>query len=271
MGLVLLAHGDPQVRETLVRATPSRGFVTLAVSNLAAAIEAAGHRPPSVLLCDPALLEEEPAPITERLNERAGRNVRIIALTDAPTESQHIAARRHGASFLLRPPGDFERLADLLVVHVSVAEKEAAEEALVEQKQVEGTGPVILVVDDSAMMRQLLIHLLAPKGYRVYTSANASNALRFLSFHHVDLVISDLVMPHMDGFELKHEIDRTRSVPMPFVLVTSHVNPENLATALKIGSAGFLPKPIVPEALLETVAAVLADTKSRAGTGGSAL
>ena len=268
VGLVLLAHGDAVVRETLVRLTPSRGVTTIAVSNLAAAIQAAGHRPPAVLLCEPALLEAEPLPIGERLNERAGRPVRIIALTDVPTDGQRIAARRHGASFLLRPAGDFERLADLLVVHVSVAEKQEREEAAVEQQQVDGNGPTILCVDDSATMRQMIIRLLTPKGYRVYTSANASNALRFLSFHHVDLVISDLVMPHMDGFELKHEIDRTRSTPMPFVLVTSAVTAENLATALKLGSAGFLPKPVVPEALLETVAAVLADAKSRAGAGG---
>ena len=229
----------------------------IAVGSISAAIEAAGHKPPAVLLVEPVLLENEDSPIGERLDRRADRAVRIIALASDPTDLQRVAARRHGASFLLRPPGDFHRIADLLLVHMALGEASAEEPAALLEGR--GEGPVILVVDDSATARTLVARLLAARGYRVFMSINASNALRFLSMHEVDLVISDLTMPHMDGFELKHEIDRIRSKPIPFVMITAQVTSENLATALRLGSSGFLPKPILPEALYETVAAVLAE------------
>ena len=70
-------------------------------------------------------------------------------------------------------------------------------------------------------------------------------------------VVSDLNMPHIDGLELKHEADRICGRPIPFVLVTASTDSQTISDALKVGSAGFVAKPVQPEKMLTAVAKVL--------------
>lgn len=106
-------------------------------------------------------------------------------------------------------------------------------------------GPVILVVEDDPTFRQFLRELLTQQGYRVHTAINASNALRLLKTGEpVDLVISDLNMPHMDGFELKHEIDQWLNRSMPFIVCTADPTEDKIHTAAQVGAAALVPKPI---------------------------
>ncbi len=128
---------------------------------------------------------------------------------------------------------------------------------------VNAEGPSVLVVDDEASFRGFLRDALAERGYRVHTAINASNALRFLKTNAgVDLVISDLNMPHMDGFELKHEIDQVTGRAMPFIIVTADTSEEKIQTAAQVGASALVPKPIED---LEAFHAIVLDTLRDAG------
>ena len=70
----------------------------------------------------------------------------------------------------------------------------------------------ILVVDDSPTQAKLLEQVLKAHGYRVFVSKNGAEALEHILANHPDLVISDILMPEMDGFELCRQVRRIETV-----------------------------------------------------------
>ena len=105
--------------------------------------------------------------------------------------------------------------------------------------------------------------VLTGAGYRVLTASHAANALRIVNAGlDVVAVISDLLMPGMDGFELKYEIDRARDKPMPFLLLTGSATPENRAIAERLALSEFAAKPLKGSSLVQAVERLLERAKS---------
>jgi CheY-like chemotaxis protein len=126
-----------------------------------------------------------------------------------------------------------------------------------------GSGPSVLIVDDEPTFRGFLKDALTAQGYRVHTAINGPNALRFIKQQGgIDLVIADLHMPHMDGFELKHEIDQIIGRAMPFIVCTADANEDKIQTAAQVGAAALVPKPIEN---LDAFFAIVTDTLKDAG------
>jgi len=120
------------------------------------------------------------------------------------------------------------------------------------------TGP-LLVVEDIPDTLQLLDVTLTFKGYRVVTARNGNEALEAIQKERPALVITDILMPQMDGFSLVHRLrlnPDTRGIPVIFLSAT-YVTPEDKEFAAAIGVTRFLEKPIVIEELLKTVAELL--------------
>jgi signal transduction histidine kinase len=118
----------------------------------------------------------------------------------------------------------------------------------------------LLIVDDSAANRYLLEALLGGHGHRTRTAADGADALALAAFETFDLVISDILMPVMDGFELcrrwKQDPWLTR---IPFLIYTAtYTEPKDEAFALSIGADRFLVKPADPDVLLREVEDLLA-------------
>jgi len=119
-------------------------------------------------------------------------------------------------------------------------------------------GPV-LVVEDIPNILQLLEVTLKFKGYPVVTARNGQEALEEIRRERPALVITDILMPKMDGFALVQSLrtdPRTSSIPIVFLSAT-YVTPEDKAFAIKLGVACFLEKPVDTEEFLLTVAEVL--------------
>lgn len=108
------------------------------------------------------------------------------------------------------------------------------------------SGSSVLVVEDDPTFRSFLCMAIAENGFRVFFTSNASNALRALRAQpEIDLIVSDLHMPHMDGFEMKDELDKLSDALIPFIVVTADPTAENRAIALKIGAHALVGKPII--------------------------
>ncbi|UQA55716.1 sigma-54-dependent transcriptional regulator [Polyangium aurulentum] len=100
----------------------------------------------------------------------------------------------------------------------------------------------ILVVDDEANLRRVLSAQLARDGYEVHTAEDGEAGLAFLKEHHIDLVITDLRMPKVDGMDLLRAAlrdDPTR----PVVMLTAHGTVDNAVEALKTGAFDYITKP----------------------------
>jgi CheY-like chemotaxis protein len=116
-------------------------------------------------------------------------------------------------------------------------------------------GP-ILIVEDVPNVLELLEVTLRFKGYAVITARNGEEALEALSKTRPALIITDILMPKMDGYAFVQKLrlnPETRSIPVVFLSAT-YVTPEDKQFALSLGAARFMEKPIDTEDFLLTVA-----------------
>lgn len=113
-------------------------------------------------------------------------------------------------------------------------------------------GEKILVVDDEEMIRELCMHILSAEGYRVATASDAASALSELEKNDVDMLITDIKMPGMDGLELFERV-RARNQDVVTVLITGHGTLDTAIESLMRGVEGFVLKPFTQEELLSTV------------------
>lgn len=116
----------------------------------------------------------------------------------------------------------------------------------------------ILVVDDDEMVLIALGELLKPEGYEVQTVSSGTEALEKLDQKSYDLLMLDVIMPEMDGFELCKKIrglDHYKDTPIVFL--TAKSREEDRSRGIEAGANLFLSKPISPDKLLEIVSDAL--------------
>lgn len=122
--------------------------------------------------------------------------------------------------------------------------------------------PVVLVVDDSSEMRTFLSRQLTPL-YTVLTASNGLEALGMLDENYVNLIISDVMMPKMDGFELckiiKSNLDYSH---IPLILLTAKTNLQSKIEGLEVGADAYIEKPFSTEYLLVNVANLIASREN---------
>lgn len=130
-------------------------------------------------------------------------------------------------------------------------------------RDVEGTAsvdrPRVLVVDDSVTTRSLVKSVLEAAGYRVLAAADGAEAWRMLQEHGADLVVADVEMPRMTGFELTDAIRRSRRfAELPVVLVTGLEKDEDRRRGLEAGADAYLGKSTFDQArLLDVISQIL--------------
>jgi len=122
----------------------------------------------------------------------------------------------------------------------------------------------LLVVEDSPTMRQLLAFTLKRlQGCRILEAVDGVDALKKLTTDRVDMVITDINMPMMDGLKLVALIrGNPRMKELPIVIVTTEGADEDRKRGLALGANAYIPKPIQPSDLLKTVTSLLETSRS---------
>lgn len=113
------------------------------------------------------------------------------------------------------------------------------------------TSKLILVVEDSTTQAEYLRRILEGEGYRVDTVSDGDSALARISLETPDLVLSDIVMPGMSGFELCEKIKATFDIPV--FLVTQLYDPEDVVHGVASGADNFIIKPFDPDFILDRI------------------
>jgi two-component system chemotaxis response regulator CheY len=112
----------------------------------------------------------------------------------------------------------------------------------------------ILTVDDSASMRALLNHALTSQGFDVAQAEDGEVALEWLALNEVDVVITDINMPRLDGFGLIEKLRQgNRHRDRPILVLTTESSEEKKARARSAGATGWIVKPFDPEKLVAAV------------------
>ena len=123
----------------------------------------------------------------------------------------------------------------------------------------------ILIIDDDEKLNGLLTDYLSKMGFTVLTSTLPSAGLEKMEEESPDLVILDVMLPEMDGFEVCRTIRQSSSVPV--VMLTARGEVMDRVVGLEIGADDYLPKPFEPRELVARIQAILRriQTKSKSG------
>ena len=116
----------------------------------------------------------------------------------------------------------------------------------------------ILVVEDNASMREMLENILEEQGYTVAAAPDVSTAMMLLRSRPFSVILSDLQLPDMDGLTF---FKRTRSLHIPFIILTAYGSIEQAVAAMKEGAFDFIAKPVDPEYLLLMIEKALESTR----------
>ncbi len=121
------------------------------------------------------------------------------------------------------------------------------------------SSKTVLIVDDEERLRALVRTYLEREGYRVLTAANGREALRLARTEKPDLIILDIMMPEMDGYDFMRA-HRAEHLPGAIIMLTARVDDADAVLGLELGADDYVTKPFSPRVLVARVRAVLRRT-----------
>ncbi|MBI5235776.1 MAG: response regulator [Deltaproteobacteria bacterium] len=109
----------------------------------------------------------------------------------------------------------------------------------------------VLIIDDCDMTRRLLSYIVRANGYKIMSATNGFEALEIMASNQIDLVITDLNMPQMDGLELTRNLRAGEAYhEIPIIMVTTEGGDDNIKTGMTAGVSAYLVKPFSAQKLL---------------------
>ena len=120
----------------------------------------------------------------------------------------------------------------------------------------------VLIIDDNAGSLELLSEALLQPGVEILTASDPVKGLELVRSHRPQIVLTDLIMPHMTGIEvLEHVMEHDPSIEV--ILMTAHYSTESAVEAIKKGASDYLNKPVSIPALREKISGLLANARRR--------
>lgn len=114
----------------------------------------------------------------------------------------------------------------------------------------------ILIVEDEQVLRRILVDALEDAGYDVIAAADGEQGLRYAEEHRIDLVVADIMMPRMDGFEMVRRI-RTYHPDTLFIFLSARSSAEDVVEGFRSGGHDYMRKPFAMSELLVRIEALL--------------
>lgn len=167
-----------------------------------------------------------------------------------------VTALASGAIVLIYNPVAVATVYGAQVRQIALAEKQNLENGVITPKAALAANhiPLVLVVDDSITVRRVTQRLLQREGFRVALAADGYLALEALQQEKPDVVLSDIEMPRMDGFELARNIRASAEwKDLPIIMITSRIADKHREHALELGVNHYLGKPYSEEILMSLV------------------
>lgn len=116
----------------------------------------------------------------------------------------------------------------------------------------------IMIVDDCNTTRKLLGHYLRSRGFSVVFAENGLDAMEKLAVHYVNLIMTDLNMPYMDGIELIRTLRSDSELSeIPILMITTESDDRERAKALSSGANGYMVKPVTGDEIEENIKLIL--------------
>ncbi|HMM11533.1 MAG TPA: hybrid sensor histidine kinase/response regulator [Bacteroidales bacterium] len=123
-----------------------------------------------------------------------------------------------------------------------------------EETSIATQPPVILAVDDNPRNLQLISALLSQHGFKVVVANSGENAMKYLALKQPDLILLDIMMPGMSGYEVCEQIRKTPSLDgIPVIFLTARGETSDIVTGLRLGAVDYITKPFRGEEVLARI------------------
>ena len=130
----------------------------------------------------------------------------------------------------------------------------------------------VLIVDDSSVMRSIVKKVLTVSGFRlgeILEAGDGLEALEMLDKHWVDVVLTDINMPNMNGYEFMKTVKASESfASIPVIIISTEVRDEKIEEMLSLGATGYITKPFKPEDIRSIFSDVLGVETDESATEG---
>ena len=239
---VVVLEDDLAELNLVTRQLTGAGYVVIPVVEGRLALDTCFTRKPDLVISDLGMPGMDGFEFIRQLR-RSECNAPVVVISGLDKREKALAA---GANAYLAKPVDRELL-------LSTVEKEivaARMRARVAKKH-------ILVLEDEPLMLRLLRAELEPAGFRVTSVENGTAALEIVEHDPPDLVISDLVVPGIDGLQLITKLRREHNYKAPILVVSGHADEKHRRAAADAGADAFLAKPVEQPELLAHVKELL--------------
>ncbi len=221
-----------------------------------------------LFLLDLSMPEMDGFTLIKKIKEIDGaREVPIIILTSADRVGDLQQAKELGAQgYLVKPVRPSDLLDTIMAIKGSASGEHRLEVPITEHLLPEFRRKYnILLAEDNPVNQKVAVHLLQKKGHRVTVVENGRQALEILEKEKFDLVLMDVQMPEMDGFEATRKIREREKVGdkhLPVVAMTAHAMKGDREKCLEAGMDDYLAKPLYPEELYRVIERAVARRKA---------
>jgi len=200
--------------------------------------------------------------VAEQMRKRlAHRDTAIIMLTSAAEADSATRCEAMGIGGYLTKPAKRSALLDTIMSVLAGATSPPRDggRAPAASERLSGQGRRVLLVEDNAVNQRYAVVTLQKRGYCVAVASNGRQALDLLAEEHVDVVLMDVEMPEMDGFETTAAIrdrEKEAGAHVPIIAMTAHAMKGDRERCLAAGMDGYVSKPMRPRELHEAIESV---------------
>ena len=198
-------------------------------------------------------------------NNPALTHIPVIALTSHAMRGDDLKASEAGCDGYITKPIDTRRFIDNILRYLMINEnsQDAQVEKMVDGVKKEEAGDSqsrynLLVVDDESRNVKLITAMLSSEPYNILQANSGEKALEIINNHRIDLVLLDVMMPGLNGFEVTRIVKNNPGTKyIPIVLVTALDGSENKLKALEVGADEFLTKPVNKIEIIARIKSIL--------------
>jgi len=230
---VLIMEDDESARIMLARVIKKEGFTVFTAENGRVGLEIFRNENPLIVVSDLKMPEMSGLEALKEIKKISPR-AQFILMTAFGEVDTAIEALREGALDYIKKPIDL----DVLTLAIGRAKEKIEDEDKLYQ-----FFPQILLVEDDEMARERLTGILQKENWKVIAAADGKEALEIFMQEKIDILLTDIKMPRLDGLEALHEM-RTLSNDFEAIIMTGYGDEASAIKAMHEGAMNFLKKPI---------------------------